>query len=185
MTPIDRRTARRAELERDHRLVTAALVGALRRISHSAATTDTDPEQLWLRVQDALEVSREVFRRLNSGRINLRADRAAQRFDDSKALPEALACYRHRGNYRGEFPSMAMLGALLRRSREPDDAARSQETSGFAEELHLRGELWTFELEGSIHVFTTPHGPCDVALARLRPPPAVARVRDESTSTAP
>jgi hypothetical protein len=30
MTPPDRRTARRAEIERDHRLVTATLVGALR-----------------------------------------------------------------------------------------------------------------------------------------------------------
>lgn len=183
MSPLDRRTARRAELERDHRLVTAALVGALRRITHSATTTSTDPEHLWVRVQDALDVSREVFRQANSRRINLRAARAAQRFDDSKTPPEALACYRHRGNYRGEFPSMAMLGTLLRRSREPDDATHSPESSGFAEELHLRGELWTLELEGSIHVFTTPHGPSDVALARLRPPPLAVRVHDESTST--
>jgi len=57
-----------------------------------------------------------------------------------------------------------------------------QETSGFAEDLHLRGELWTFDLDDSIHVFTTPHGASDAALARLRPPRAVVCVCDESTS---
>ena len=145
MTPIDRRTARRAEIERDHRLMTAALVGALRRILHRATTTDTAPEHLWQHVQVALETSRENFHRLNNARINARATRLAQRFDDSMALPQALACYRHRGNYRGEFRSMPALGALLRRSREvPGEVMPHQETSGFAEELHLRGELWTF-----------------------------------------
>jgi hypothetical protein len=183
VTPIDRRTARRAEIERDHRLVTAALVGALRRILHRATTTDTDPEHLWQHVQDALETSRENFRRLNNARINLRAARFAQRFDDSTALPQAMVCYRHRGNYRGEFRSMAALGALLRRSLEvPGVVTRPQETPGFAEDLHLRGELWTFELADSIHVFTTPQTPSDVALARLRPPRTVGCTRNESTS---
>ena len=184
MTPIDRRTARRAELERDHRLVTAALVGALRQILQRATTTATDPEHLWQDVQGALETSRENFRRLNNARINMRAARFAQRFDDSMALPQALVCYRHRGNYRGEFRSMAALGALLRRSREaPEVVVSPQETAGFAEDLHLRGELWTFDLDDSIHVFTTPHSPRDAALVRLRPPRAAVRVCDESTST--
>ncbi len=183
MIPVDRRTARRAEIERGHHLVTAALVGALRRILQRATTSDTDPEHLWQHVQGTLETSRENFRRLNNARINLRATRFAQRFDDSMALPQALACYRHRGNYRGEFRSMAALGALLRRSREvPEVVVRQQETSGFAEDLHLRGELWTFEFDDSIHVFTTPHSPSDAALARLRPPRAVVRVCGESTS---
>ena len=182
MTPIDRRTARRAEIERDHRLVTATLVGALRRILHRATTTDTDPEHVWQHVQDALETSRENFRRLNNARINLRAARFAQRFEDSTALPQAMACYRHRGNYRGEFRSMAALGALLRRSLDlPGVVMRPQETSGFAEDLHLRGELWTFDLADSIHVFTTPHSPSDAALARLRPPRAAGCPRDQST----
>ena len=183
MTAIDRRTARRAEIERDHLLVTTALVGALRRILHRATKTDTDPEHLWQHVQGALETSRENFRRLNNARINLRAARFAQRFDDSTTLPQALACYRHRGNYRGEFRSMAALGALLRRSREASEVVvRSQETSGFAADLHLRGELWTFNLDDAIHVFTAPHSPSDAALARLRPPRAVVCGGDESTS---
>ena len=183
MTPIDRRTARRAEIERDHLLVTAVLVGALRRVLHRATTSATAPEHLWQHVEGALETSRENYRRLNNARINLRADRFAQRFDDSMALPQAMACYRHRGNYRGEFRSMAALGALLRRSLDaPEIVVRPQETSGFAEDLHLRGELWTFGLDDSIHVFTTPHSPSDAALARLRPPRAVVRVRTQIIS---
>jgi len=157
VTPIDRRTARRAEIERDHRLVTAALVGALRRILQRATTTATDPEHLWQHVQGALDTSCENYRRLNNARINMRAARFAQRFDDSMALPQAMACYRHRGNYRGEFRSMAALGALLRRSLEaPEIVALMQETSRFAEDLHLRGELWTIARDGLVHVFRGP-----------------------------
>jgi hypothetical protein len=173
MTPPDRRTARRAEIERDHRLVTATLVGALRRITHNAAATIGEPEHLWAQVQEVLEDSREDFRRLNNARINLRADRSAE-FEDSKPLPDALACYRHRGNYRGEFRSMAALGAVLSRSRDTPD--KPEPALGLAEALHLRGELWSFELDDVIHVFTTPHSLSDAALARLRPPLTALRV---------
>ena len=173
MTPSDRRTARRAEIERDHRLVTATLVGALRRMTHNAATAVGEPEHLWQQVQVALEASREDFRRLNNARINLRADRSAA-FTDSKPLPAALACYRHRGNYRGEFRSMAALGAVLSRSRDTLD--KPQPAVGLAEALHLRGELWTFELDDVVHVFTTPHSLSDDALARLRPPLTAFRI---------
>lgn len=173
MSPPDRRTARRAEIERDHRLVTATLVGALRRITHNAATTSGEPEHLWQQVEAALEASHEAFRRLNNARINLRADRGAT-FYDSKPLPDALACYRHRGNYRGEFRSMAALGAVLSRSRDTLD--KPQPAVGLAEALHLRGELWTFELDDVIHVFTTPGSPSDAALARLRPPLTAVRI---------
>jgi hypothetical protein len=172
MTPADRRIARRAEIDRDHRLVAATLVSALRRITHTAATNIGDPEHLWKQVEAALEGSREDFRRLNNARINLRAERSAA-FADSKPLPDALACYRHRGNYRGVFRSMAALGAVLSRSR--DSLEKPQPAVGLAEALHIRGELWTFELDDVIHVFTTPGSPSDDALARLRPPLTAAR----------
>jgi hypothetical protein len=172
MTPPDRRTARRAEIERDHRLVAATLVGALRRITHNAANIG-EPEQLWKQVEAALEASREDFRRLNNARINLRAERSAT-FKDSKPLPDALACYRHRGNYRGVFRSMAALGAVLSRSR--DSLEKPQPAVGLAEALHIRGELWTFELDDAVHVFTTPGSPSDDALARLRPPLTAVRI---------
>ena len=187
MTLLDRRAARRAEIDRDYRLGSAALVGALRRISQSTTAIDADPEHLWQRVQGALEASREVFRRLNNLRINLRADRIPHH-DDSMPLPDALTCYRHRGNYRGEFRSMGALGALLGRSRESTEGSTGpRAATELAEELHIRGELWTFELEDSIHVFTTPRSFSDVALARLRPPLTAVRVTvcDEPASPPP
>lgn len=169
MTSLDRRSARRAEIDRDHRLVAATLVAELRRISRPTAA-GLDPERLWQQANHAVEASREAFRRLNNARINLRAVQFAQDFDDSTTLPEALAHYRHRGNYRGEFPSMSVLSIALRRSGVTTEAVHSQESMGLAEELHLRGELWTFELADVIHVFTAPQSPSDVALGR-RPPP--------------
>jgi hypothetical protein len=187
VTLLDRRAARRAEIDRDYRVVSAALVGALRRISQSATAIDADPEHLWQRVQGALEASREVFRRMNNMRINLRADRIPHH-DDSMPLPDALTCYRHRGNYRGEFRSMAALGALLGRSREPTEGSTgSRAATELAEELHIRGELWTFEIGDSVHVFTTPRSPSDAALARLRPPLTAVRVTacDEPASPPP
>ena len=180
MSSLDRRATRRAEIERDHRLVTATLTGALRQILRNTETARADPELLWQHLQSALTASRETYRQLDNARINLRARRGTM-FDDSLPLPGALSHYRHRGNYRGEFRSMAVLGAVLSRSRDPLDATpRPRDPAGFAEELHLRGELWTFEHEDSIHVFTTPRSPSDAALARLRPPLTIAHVCNES-----
>lgn len=175
MTSLDRRTARRAELERDHGLVTSTLVNALRQIVRNTAATPVDPEQLWRLLQDALATNREAFRRLTNTRINLRAHRSPT-FDDSTPLPEFLLGYRHRGNYRGSFRSMAILGALLSRTRGcPDDIQPQPDPATLAEALHLRGELWTFVLEDHIHVFTTPASPSDLALAQIRPSPTLPR----------
>ena len=169
MTSLDRRTARRAELERDHRLVTSTLVTALRQIVRNTAATPVDPEQLWRILQDALATNREAFRRLTNTRINLRAHRSPA-FDDSMPPPECLRCYRHRGNYRGSFRSMATLSALLGRTRGiPDDLQPRPDAATLAEALHLRGELWTFELDDQVHVFTAPASPSDLALAQRRP----------------
>lgn len=182
-----RRAARWREIERDQRLVTSALISALRQIVRNTAAPQVDPETLWRILQDTLAASRETFRRLNSERINLRAQRSAQ-FDDSMPLPEALACYRHRGNYRGTFRSMAALGALLSRSRGSlDDTQRPQDAASLAEALHLRGELWTFEITDHIHVFTTPASPSDLALAQLRPSltPSHPATHDDSPRPTP
>ena len=72
----------------------------------------------------------------------------------------------------------------MRRSWAPRSASRSRDTLdklqpalGLAEVLHLRGELWTFELDGVVHVFTTPHSPSDDALAPLRPPLTACKAR--------
>ena len=47
---------------------------------------------------------------------------------------------------------MATLGALLGRTRGfPEDLQPRPDAATLAEALHLRGELWTFELDDHIH----------------------------------
>lgn len=156
------RAARRAEVERDGRLLTAMLVHDLRQLLQGAVAEEVDPEHLMRLVDVKVMAGRDAHRRLTHMRINLRAERAAE-WSDSRPLPDVLACYRHRGNYRGESRSMAALGVLL----APDTPAVS-DPGNFAQDLHLRGEIWTFELEGTVHVFTTPGSRSDLVLARLR-----------------
>jgi len=170
---MDRRAARHAEIERDHRLVAMSLAAALRRIARETEPAGADPERIWQRVETALEQSRDACRRLNNARINLRGQRDAQ-FDDAQPLPASLQCYRHRGNYRGVFPSMTALGVLLRRARGmPGDGLHDSGAADIARGLHLRGELWTFEHAGSVHVFSQPGSASDAALAgRKSPEPA-------------
>ena len=173
MTAMDRRAARHAEIERDHRLVAMSLAAALRRIARETEPAGVDPERLWQLMEGALEQSRDACRRLNNARINLRGQRGAQ-FDDAQPLSAALQCYRHRGNYRGVFRSMTALGVLLRRARGmPGDGLHDGGAADIARELHLRGELWTFEHAGSVHVFSQPGSASDAALAaRPLPEPA-------------
>ena len=175
MTSMDRRAARHAEIERDHQLVAMSLAAALRRIARETEPAGADPERLWQRVADALEQSRDACRRLNNARINLRGQRGAQ-FDDAQPLPAALQCYRHRGNYRGVFRSMTALGVLLRRTRGmAGDGLHDGGAADIARELHLRGEVWTFEHASSVHVFSQPGSASDAALAtRPLPDPAAA-----------
>jgi len=161
----ERHAARRAEIERDHYVVAAALVVGLRRIARDTAT---DPENLCQRVEDTIAASRAAYRRLNDARINLRSQRNG-RWEDSQGLPAPLVCYRHRGNYHGTFPSMVALGVALRRVRGVPEDQRDDGAAGIAHKLHLRGELWTFELGGAVHVFSQPGSPSDAALALLRP----------------
>ena len=165
MTSLDRRAARHAEIERDHRLVAMSLAAVLLCIVRETGPAGVDPERLWQRVEGALEQSRDAYRHLNNARINLRAQRCAE-FDDAHPLPAALRCYRHRGNYRGVFRSMTALGVLLRRARGiPGDGMHDGGAADIAQRLHLRGELWTFEHDGSVHVFSQPGSPSDAALA--------------------
>ncbi len=182
---MDRRAARHAEIERDHRLVAMSLAAALRRIARETGPAGVDPERLWQRMEGALEQSRDAYRRLNNARINLRGQRCAE-FDDAQPLPAALRCYRHRGNYRGVFRSMTALGVLLRRARGmPGDGMHDGGAADIAQILHLRGELWTFEHDGSVHVFSQPGSPSDAALAGRTLPDATAEPDHAEPKTCP
>jgi hypothetical protein len=62
---------------------------------------------------------------------------------------------------------MTALGVLLRGTRGvPDEGMQGGGAAGIAQKLHLLGELWTFERDGLLHVFSQPASPSDVALAR-------------------
>lgn len=164
-----RRAARHAEIDRDSQLVTAALADALRRLARSADSRS--PELLWARVGEALEASRAAYRALNNARINLRACRQTIH-DDSALLPAELVHYRHHGNYRGAFCSMAELGNCLRGALGITAGLSPAERAAIACDLHLRGEIWTIEQEeGAVHVFGRPGTAADLFLASERPAP--------------
>ncbi len=168
MTPHDRRAARHAEIERDHQVVAAVLVAGLLRIARGTEA-ETDPEDVCQRVEDTIAEIRAAYRRLNDARINLRGQRNV-RWDDSQVLPAPLIWYRHHGNYHGDFASMAAIGVLLSQTWSVgDDLADRDDAASVAEELHLRGELWTFVHDGALHVFSKPASASDAALARPQP----------------
>ena len=176
MTPHDRYAARYAEIERDHQVVAAAFVAGLLRIAHKTEAED-DPEDVCQRVEGTIAGIRAAYRRLNDARINLRGQRNV-RWDDSQILPAPLVWCRHHGNYHGEFASMAALGVLLSQVWSVgDNVADRADAASIAEELHLRGELWTFVHDGALHVFSKPASVSDAALARPRAPTDIPTTR--------
>lgn len=161
-----RRAARHAEIDRDGHVVVAALADALRRIAASAGSLS--PERLFARVDEATKASRAAHTALNHARITLRARRYAA-YSDSAPLPASLGPLRHHGNYRGAFASMAELGNCLRGALGIASGLAPAERTALAHELHLRGDIWTFEQDGLVHVFGRPGSAADLLLASERP----------------
>lgn len=158
-----RRAARRLEIDRDHRLVSRGLAREVSRVL--AEEADGHPEVLIERMEAALRASRADCQRLNNTRINLRGDRGAH-FEDSVALPAALAMFGHRGNYHGAHASMDALGSLLGPlvGLPEGDAGRCTAAS-LAEASHRCCEIWTLEMNGAVHVFARPGSEADRMLA--------------------
>lgn len=164
----ERRKARHEEIGRDGQVVADALLAALRRITEGPSTQS--PEQLWARVDQAMQASRAAHRSLNDARINLRGQRYSVH-DDSAPLPSSLRWFRHHGNYRGAFTSMAELGNCLRSALGVHAGLSPAERTMIARELHLCGDIWTIEHEGAVHVFGRPGSSADLILASERAPP--------------
>ena len=166
-----RREARRAEIDRDHRLVALGFLKNLQRlVDDQVARVLLDdavwPDQVLEAVQTVLAAGAAEHRHLNDERINLRGHRGAT-FEDTAPLPEVLAAYRHRGNYHGAFATMGDAGRVLLLELElPEGWVDRGLGVMLAEMLHRRGELWTFERNGAIHVFCRPGSPADQALSR-------------------
>ncbi|MBA3546272.1 MAG: hypothetical protein H0T76_07315 [Nannocystis sp.] len=166
-----RREARRAEIDRDHRLVALGFLKNLQRlVDDQLARVLLDdavwPDQVLEAVQAVLEAGAAEHRHLNDERINLRGHRGTT-FEDTAPLPEVLAAYRHRGNYHGAFATMGDAGRVLLLELElPEGWVDRGLGVMLAEMLHRRGELWTFERNGAVHVFCRPGNPADQALSR-------------------
>src|SRR5690606_22099077 len=93
-----RREARRAEIDRDHRLVALGFLKNLQRlVDDQVARVLLDdavwPDQVLEAVQAILAAGAAEHRHLNDERINLRGRRCAT-FEDTAPLPERLAAYR-------------------------------------------------------------------------------------------
>jgi len=166
------REARRAEIDRDHRLVALGFLKSLQRLvnDHAARALRQDhavwPDQVFEEAQALLVAGIEDNRRLNDERINLRGHRCAT-FEDTVPLLEVLTGYRHRGNYHGAFATMGDVGrVLLLELALPDTWADPGLGAMLAETLHRRGELWTFERNDAVHVFCRPRSTADQALTR-------------------
>ena len=167
---MTRREAHRAEIERDHRLVSLGLLHNLESlvddelarlmVEHASAA----PFLLLEKVEALVATCREDLVRLNNERIELRAERGREQAD-LVSLPEVLAAFRHRGNYHGAFASMADLGrALGTGGGLPEAWLHTSATAALAEALHRRGEIWTFERSGAVHVFCKPRSTADRVL---------------------
>lgn len=166
LSSAERRAARHAEIDRDARVVAEALHDALRRLAAPGAVQA--PDLLWARTLEAVEASRAAHRALNNARITLRARRYTSH-DDSAPLPASLRWFRHHGNYRGAFGSMAELGNCLRGVLGIAAGLPPAARVTIARELHLRGDIWTIEHEGAVHVFGRPGSSADLFLASERP----------------
>lgn len=165
-----RRAALLAEIYRDEVVLAAALHHELRQVADSIQhARRVSIEDLWLRVLDVVAASRSAAGALSSVRVMTRGERGAV-YEDSAPLPEALRMFRHRGNYRGAYASLAEIGNVVRSALglvgglPPDIRIHVTRT------LHLRGELWTYVHEEVVHVFGRPGSTVDRLLASERPP---------------
>ena len=167
---MTRREAHRAEIERDLRLVSLGLLQALEILvdeefarlmrEHASAA----PFLLLDQIETLVATCREDLGRLSSARIELRAERDRSHAN-SIPLPQALAAFRHRGNYHGAFASMSELGRALGMGLGLPEAWMDPSAAAvLAAGLHRRREIWTFERNGAIHVFGRPHSTADRVL---------------------
>lgn len=167
---MTRREAHRAEIERDLRLVSLGLLQALEILvdeefarlmrEHASAA----PFLLLDQIEALVATCREDLVRLNSARIELRAERDRSHAN-SIPLPQILAAFRHRGNYHGAFASMSDLGRALGVGLGlPEAWMEPSAAAALAAGLHRRHEIWTFERNGAIHVFGRPHSTADRVL---------------------
>lgn len=165
---MTRRAAHLAEIERDEVVLAAALAHELRQVADSIHHVRcVSIEDFWLRVLDVVAASRAASGALSSVRVMTRGERNVV-YDDSAPLPEALHMFRHRGNYRGAYTSMAELGNIVRGALGLVRGLPPESRINVARALHLRGDLWTYVHDRVVHVFGRPGSAADRLLASER-----------------
>ncbi|MBZ5713013.1 hypothetical protein [Nannocystis pusilla] len=166
-----RMAAHHAEIDRDEVVLAAALCHDLRQVADSIqhARRRVSIEDLWLRVLDVVAASRAACGALSSVRVMTRGERSVV-YDDSAPLPEALHVFRHRGNYRGAYASMAEIGNIVRSVLGLVCGLPPESRINITRALHLRGDLWTYVHEKVVHVFGRPGSAADRLLASEWPP---------------
>lgn len=170
LPPAARRAAHHAEIDRDEVVLAAALSHELRQVADAIhRMRRVSIEDLWLGVLDVVAASRAAAGTLSNVRVMTRGERGVV-YDDSAPLPEALRMFRHRGNYRGAFASMAEIGNVVRGALGLVGGLPPETRIHVTRALHIRGDLWTFVHEKVVHVFGRPGSAADRLLASERPP---------------
>jgi hypothetical protein len=169
MQSLTRSAARTAEIRRDHEVIKAALVAELKQIFDAARLApEIRLQDVWLNVHSATAANQDAARALESLRGTLLGN-GSVKYSDSVPLPEALRWFRHRGNYHGVYGSLRELGNILRPALRIALGLTPEARIHVARTLHLRGELWTYEHDGQLHVFARPDSTVDKLLASERP----------------
>jgi len=172
-----RMQAHQAEIERDETVVRASFGLDLRQIEEDArAVRAPSLDALLLRTFRAAENARNAHRELSNLRTTLRGTMGAE-WDDSAPLPAELCYYRHRGNYRGAYSTLADLGGVVARVGGVLGLGSPAARTNVVRDLHLRGEVWTFVLGEQVHVFAKPGSEADRLLAAEDVPIPVPRDR--------
>lgn len=164
------RAALHAEIDRDEAILVTALCHELRQLADSVwGARHVSLEDLWFRVHDVIAASRAARGKLSSIRVMTRGERVIV-YNDSAPLPAALHRFRHRGNYRGAFTSVAEVGNIVRSALGLVCGLPPESRIHVTHALHLRGDLWTYVHEKMVHVFGRPGSAADRLLASERPP---------------
>lgn len=188
MNPPSRNVAHRAEIRRDTEVVIAALKAEIAQIFEAARVAETPLQDVWLNVYTATSESQRAAQTIESLRATLLGNGSVEN-TDSVPLPPALRWFRHRGNYHGVYSSLRELGNILRPALRIVWGLTPEARVNVARCLHLRGELWTYEQDGQLHVFARPGSTVDELLAserpRVDPPQPLPRLKLVTPSAPP
>lgn len=150
-TPLSRPGVTAAEIDRDERVLVAALLRRLQLeiVDHLNAVllqgARIDPGELCDRIERSLTECRTRRRELNDQRIVRRSERRPV----PDGLPSLAVPFARNGEYVGEFPDLAAVA----RASITNAGSSWIDFQAAGLELHLHGTLWTVDRGGLVFVF--------------------------------